>query len=278
MPSGKKVVTPLFGTLVSSLSLYFGISCLFLSISENTVLAASKKPPFVVVIDPGHGGSDGGTSSKQGKKPLDEKTVSLAIAKEVSRILSDTTYTKTLGRPLRVILTRKSDRHLSLEERSEIGRKNKADLFLSIHTNSEPTHKAQGFEVYFLNNTDDESALKLQEIENRSSKRTRHEKNNESLLLRSVAADAAVDSSREAANIVHSSVVDELRKEGIRFQDRGVKQAMFYVLLDSQVPAVLVEAFYLSHKNDLAFLSQPENRHQIAEGLAKGVLRFLALK
>ena len=58
----------------------------------------------------------------------------------------------------------------------------------------------------------------------------------------------------------------------------GVKQAMFYVLLDSQVPAVLVESFYVSNPKDLEIVSSPENRAHIAEGLAKGVLRFLATK
>jgi N-acetylmuramoyl-L-alanine amidase len=93
-----------------------------------------------------------------------------------------------------------------------------------------------------------------------------------------VAADAVVESSRNAAETLHSSIVDQLHREDLNFQDRGVKQALLYVLLDSQVPAVLVESFYLSNKRDLELVSQPENRTRIAEGLAKGILRFLATK
>ncbi|MEM5734168.1 N-acetylmuramoyl-L-alanine amidase, partial [Shewanella algae] len=93
------------------------------------------------------------------------------------------------------------------------------------------------------------SALKLQQIENKSSKRARPK--TDDLLLRSVAADAVVEASRSAAEILQSSVADQLRREDVLFTDRGVKQALLYVLLDSQVPAVLVECFYLSNAKDL---------------------------
>jgi N-acetylmuramoyl-L-alanine amidase len=274
MPSGKKKVTPLFGALATSLSPYFAIFAILLGANENRALASH---PYVVVIDPGHGGSDTGASEKVGKKRISEKEISLSIGLKLAKILSDPAYYKPLGRKIKVILTRKNDSYVSLEDRSERAQKAHADLFLSIHANSESTHKAHGIETYFLNNTDDESALKLQQIENRSSKRARSKKE-ESLLMRSVAADAVVDSSRSAAETVHASLVDQLRSEDIRIQDRGVKQAMLYVLLDSQVPAVLVENFYLSNKGDRALLSLAENRNRIAEGLAKGVLRFLAQK
>ncbi len=274
MPSGKKV-TPLFGVFLSSLSLYFAV---LLAPNKNGALAApvkEKNPPYVVVIDPGHGGTDSGATGKNGKKKLAEKEVALAIALKTAKILSDPTYFKPLGRKIKVILTRRKDRYVTLEERSARAKKANADLFVSIHANSDTSHRANGLETYFLNNTDDESSLKLQEIENRSSKRA---KGGESLLIRSVAADAVVESSRAAAEILHSSLVDQLRSEDLKFLDRGVKQAMLYVLLDAQVPAVLVESFYLSNPKDLALVADSGNREKIAEGLAKGVLRFLAQK
>lgn len=276
MPSGKKV-TPLFGVFVTSLSFYLLIPFV---LNENKGLAArslAENPPYVVVIDPGHGGVDTGATGKAGKKKIAEKEIALAIALKTAKILSNPTYFKPLGRRIKVILTRRTDRHISLEARSARAKNAKADLFVSIHANSDSSHKANGLETYFLNNTDDESSLKLQQIENRSSKRARSKKD-ESLLIRSVAADAVVETSRSAAEILHGSMVDQLRSEDIKFQDRGVRQAMLYVLLDSQVPAVLVESFYLSNKKDLELVSQPENRSLIAEGLAKGVLRFLAQK
>lgn len=266
MPRGKKVVTPLFGIIAISLSLYF-------LPSENKALASQK--PYVVVIDPGHGGADHGASGRLGQKKIDEKDVALAIARKTEKFLNDPTYSRPLGRRIKVILTRRSDKAVSLEERSEKAQKARADLFVSIHANSETTHKARGLETYFLNNTDDESSRKLERIENKASKRAHRE---DSLILRSVAADAVVESSRSAAELLQSSIAEELHREDVRFQDRGVKQAMLYVLLDSQVPAALVECFYVSNAQDLALVSQPENRARIAEGLAKGILRFLATR
>jgi len=288
MPSGKKV-TPLFGILLISLSA-------ILSAKENTALGAQKTvrpyvapkvhpyvspkvhPNYIVVLDPGHGGSDTGASAKLGKKLVFEKDISLAIAVRAEKILANPAFSKALGRTIKVILTRRSDIYVSLEDRSEKAKKAGADLFVSIHANSESTKRASGLETYFLNNTDDESALKLQQIENRTSKRYQQKMDPSSLLIRSVSADAVVESSRRAAEILQSSMVDQLRRNDLKFQDRGVRQAMLYVLLDAQVPAVLVESFFLSHKADLEFLNEPENRGKIAEGLAKGVLRFLAQK
>ena len=230
----------------------------------------------MVVLDPGHGGADLGATGRLGKKRIAEKDISLAIALRAAKILSDPAYYRPLGRKVEVILTRRADKTLPLDARSNRARKAKADLFVSIHANSETTHTARGLETYFLNNTDDKSALKLQQIENRSSQRARAAGKDSSLLMRSVAADAVVESSHAAAGLLQSSISDQLRSEDVELNDRGVKQAMFYVLLDSQVPAALVECFYVSNPRDLAFIAQPENRAKVAEGLAKGILRFLA--
>lgn len=264
MPSGK-TFTPLFGLFLNLLSP-------FLLFSENTALA--EKPPYIVVLDAGHGGTDTGTSAG---KSTTEKEITLALALRTEKVLNEPKYAKALGRKIKVLITRRGDVEVSLETRSELARKNKADLFVSFHVNSDTTHTVQGLETYFLNNTDAESASKLEQIENRTSKKYGAGKP-ASLVLRSVAADAVVDVSREAAKTIHDSLADHLRSEDFRFKDRGVKQAMLYVLLDTQVPAVLLETFYLSHKTDRELITQPENRQKIAEGIAKGILRFLALR
>ncbi|MGZ3710872.1 MAG: N-acetylmuramoyl-L-alanine amidase family protein [Bdellovibrionota bacterium] len=267
MPSGK-IFTPLFGTFAILLSSFFVFS-------ENKALA--EIPPYIVVLDAGHGGMDTGTSSGTGKKRVREKDITLAIVLRTEKALKDPQYAKLLGRKIKVLLTRSRDKDVSLETRAELAKSKHADLFVSVHVNSDTTHTVQGLETYFLNNTDSESSSKLEQIENRTTKKYKNAKH-DSLLLRSVAADAVVDASREAAKTIHASLADHLRSEDITFKDRGVKQAMLYVLLDTQVPAVLIEAFYLSHKQDLALLNQTENRQKIAEGIAKGILRFLALQ
>ena len=192
-------------------------------------------------------------------------------------MLEDEEYWKPLGRPIKVILTRERDKDISLEKRAEIAREAKADLFLSIHSNSDPSHRAHGLETFFLNNTDLESSSKLEQIENKTSKKYK-DSPPASLLIRSVAADAVVESSREAATTLHQSLLAHLRSQELKVNDRGVRQGMFYVLLDAQVPAVLLEAFFLSHPSDREFVREAENRQKIAEGIGRGVLRFLATR
>jgi N-acetylmuramoyl-L-alanine amidase len=180
---------------------------------------------------------------------------------------------------VKTILTRNRDKDVSLQKRSEIAKSSGADLFLSIHANSDPSRRAQGLETYFLNNTDSSSTAKLEQIEKRSSAKSAKGKiDDASLLIRSVAADAIVGVSREAAETLHNSLISHLRSSELKVNDRGVRQGMFYVLLDAQVPAVLLEAFFLSHPSDREFVSQAENRQKIAEGIARGVLRFLAVR
>lgn len=273
MPNGKFIIK-LFGHLLVILSSFFFFGEKLGSAAPNQIKEGSK-PPYIVVIDPGHGGKDTGALTKLGvkKRPVYEKQLALAIALRLKRFLENPTYSAGLDRPLKVILTRKKDVFVSLDERSEIARKNEANLFLSIHMNSDRHPKANGLEVYFLNNTDRESDSKLEQIENRHSKK-QHDP--ASLLLRSIAADAIVENSKLAANSVSKGIVETLKLENLPFEDRGVRQAMLYVLLDAQVPAVLVEAFFLSNPRDLDLLMQPESRDRIAEGIAKGVLRYLA--
>lgn len=271
---GSMRVTLLFGFLTAFLSPFF-------QPNENKALAAplGAQKPYIVVIDPGHGGGDFGASVKAGKKRVTEKEITLGIAIRTSRVLEDPEYWKPLGRPVKTILTRNRDKDVSLQQRSEIAKGSGADLFVSIHANSDPSRRAQGLETYFLNNTDSSSTAKLEQIEKRSAGKAAQGKlDDAALLIRSVAADAVVGVSREAAETLHNSLVSHLRSSELKVNDRGVRQGMFYVLLDSQVPAVLLEAFFLSHPSDRAFVEQPENRQKIAEGIARGVLRFLAVR
>jgi len=270
---GSMQVFLLFGYLTVFLSPFFHSF-------ENKALAAATEAqkPYIVVIDAGHGGGDFGASVKAGKKRVTEKEITLGIAIRTSRILEDPEYWKPLGRPVKTILTRNRDKDVSLQKRSEIAKNSGADLFLSIHANSDPSRRAQGLETYFLNNTDSSSTAKLEQIEKRSAAKSKEKPDDASLIIRSVAADAVVEVSREAAETLHNSLISHLRSSELKVNDRGVRQGMFYVLLDAQVPAVLLEAFFLSHPSDREFVQQPENRQKIAEGIARGVLRFLAVR
>lgn len=267
----------LFGKLFIILSLFFiSRENKGLATFAEAATADPNLPPYIVVIDPGHGGADGGTYGGKGKARILEKNVSLGIALRLEKELNNPKFTAVLGRKIKVMLTRYHDHEVSLDARSDLAHKTKADLFVSIHANSSPDKKVEGVETYFLDNTSGESNSKIEEIENKTSKKYAKAPP-ASIVLRSVAADAMVDSSRKAAQTIHRSLVTHLQQEDISFRDRGVKQAMFYVLLDAQVPAVLIEAFYLSNAADAALVREAESRQKIAEGIAKGILRYLVL-
>jgi len=278
----------LFGNFFCQLKLFFIVFlCLFIFSSKNRALAIStpkvSSSPYIVIIDPGHGGSDHGATtelelSEQNKKQIIyEKDLALGIALRVGRVLNDPKYWSPLNRRVKVIFSRIKDEEVSLEDRSKIAKKNTADLFVSIHLNSESSGKVSGIETYFLNNTDNASNKKLAEIENKSSRKYASIKP-ESLILRSVAADAVVESSRRAAEFIHNSLLQHLESLEVPQKNRGVKQALLYVLLDAQTPAVLLEPLFLSNKKDALFLTQAENRQKFAEGIAIGILRYLALR
>jgi len=272
MPSENSVCF-LFGLWAAFLSLFLFLTPVHGLASKRP----AEAPPFIVVLDPGHGGPDHGASVKSGRQRVTEKEIALGIAIRTAKVLEDPEYWKPLGRPVQVVFTRKKDTGVSLEERSRVARG--GDLFLSIHANSDPSRRASGLETYFLNNTDDTSLEKLEQIEKKRKPGKRGSIGSDAaLLLRSVSADAVVQVSRQAADTLHHSLLSHLRSADLKVNDRGVRQGMFYVLLDAQVPAVLLEAFFLSNNADREFVSDADNRQRIAEGIARGVLRFLALR
>lgn len=276
----------LIGNILVCVSLFLCLS-LF---NKNNALAAQpkskKERPYTVILDPGHGGEDTGAQGTLGtgkkSRHILEKDIALAIAIRVEHILKDKRYWKPLGKRIEVVFTRRGDKTVALGERSRIAQNVKADLYLSIHSNFETTGTVSGIETYILKN-DEASVKKLAEIQAKGALET-HGFTKETqdpsvaLLLSSVAADSTVDASRQAAELIHKSVLGQLARRQSPKASRGVRQALLYVLLNAQTPAVLFEALYMSNPKDLAFVAAPENRQKIAEGIAMGILRFLALR
>ena len=115
------------------------------------------RQPFLVMIDPGHGGYDPGTQSSGG---MMEKELALQIAMRLKTALQ--------ARGIRAALTRSSDVFISLADRTRIANQAGADLFVSIHLNSSPNTDTTGIEVYYLNNTTDRATIRLARMENAS--------------------------------------------------------------------------------------------------------------
>ncbi len=220
-------------------------------------------PLKTIVIDPGHGGKDPGAIGPQGTL---EKDVNLRAAQALAKILEDE------GR-FRVILTRADDQFMSLEDRSAVANKNKADLFISFHCNAGMNHASQGFEVYYLSEkaSDDQAAAvarrenSVVELEGVTGKA--REKLEE--LLWSLARNEFMnDSSEIAAHLARQA------EKRLPVANRGVKQAGFYVLRGTSMPAVLVESGFITNAKEEGLLRSARFHRKLADALYAGLLDY----
>lgn len=218
----------------------------------------------LVLIDPGHGGSDPGASGVSGT--VKEKALTLRIAQELRDRLAER------GR-VRVALTREGDRSVPLETRAAIARALGADLFLSIHADSAQNPQARGATVYSLSEVaSDADAARLAAAQNGELASAGGSGGSVRALLADLAvrdemsasADFAVRLLGKAAGRV------ELRPEPHRF-------AAFRVLRGAEAPAVLFEAGYLSNAQDEAMLRDPAARGRIVAALAQAIETEMAV-
>ncbi|MEJ5348799.1 MAG: N-acetylmuramoyl-L-alanine amidase [Desulfosoma sp.] len=210
-----------------------------------------------IVLDPGHGGKDKGAIGPGG---VFEKDITLAIAKELKKILE-----KEGG--YEVILTRDSDRFLSLEERTAIANTKKADLFVSIHTNAHEDSSLGGIETYFLNFSKDKESARLAARENATS--AKHMSDLEAI-LNELLHHTKIDESSRLAQDIHRGMMRNL-ESSVQLRDLGVKQAPFYVLLGAQMPSVLIEACFISNPEEERLLTQTQFQRNLARAIAKGI-------
>ncbi|MDA8388072.1 MAG: N-acetylmuramoyl-L-alanine amidase [Nitrospiraceae bacterium] len=218
-----------------------------------------------VVIDPGHGGKDPGTSGKDGSH---EKQYTLEIAKRLAGILS-----KKPG--YRVFLTRDGDRFVSLDERTLLANRLHADIFVSIHVNWSSDANTRGITTYFLNWTNDEQAERVAARENQiSMKRMKAARTQLGSILASLELDSKRNESLKLANYVENSVTGLVRRFHPGETDWGVKQAIFYVLIGDKMPAILVEVSFLSNPADERLLQEPSYINGVAEGIASGIENY----
>lgn len=214
-----------------------------------------------IVIDPGHGGDEDGAIGPHGVR---EKDVTLQIAQMAAEQLRS-----QLG--AKVWLTRKKDKNVSLEKRYKIAKKKRADLFISIHANASPDHKHSGIETYYLNNATDEAALKLAERENQSWRGSRSDIDR---ILSTMMQNAVTDESRVLANSVHKNIMDNVKARYKGVRDRKVRSALFYVLVGTQCPSILVETAFITNPREEMRLADPTYQQQIADAVVAGVKNY----
>jgi N-acetylmuramoyl-L-alanine amidase len=214
-----------------------------------------------IVIDPGHGGHDVGTTGPEG---LREKDLVLDVAKRLGELIE-----ARMGSE--VIFTRSDDTFVPLGRRTAMANDAKADLFLSIHANSSPLRSIAGVETYYLNFTTSKTALEVAARENAGSESTIFDLQD---LLEKIALKNKVEESREFASRIQSSLLNVSAKNEAHARDRGVKKAPFVVLIGASMPSVLAEIGFISNAHDEGTMRRPEYRQRLAEALYKGLASY----
>ncbi len=213
-----------------------------------------------IVIDPGHGGKDPGAINNT----IKEKDFNLEIAKKIAGVLKSAGYN--------VYLTRSSDKYVGLYERTDIARKHKADLFISLHANASVNANAQGFETYYLDFTGDEQAIRLAAIENAGvEKRGLGEMEK---ILGDMLVKARIQESKRLAQKVQSNTVRKIAKSGYSIKNNGTKGAPFHVLIGSSMPCILIEMGYTSNSAEAKRLLSEKYKNGLAEGIANGIHQY----
>ncbi len=217
-----------------------------------------------IVIDPGHGGKDFGAP---GFIPgVHEKDIVLQIARRTARKIREELN-------LEAILTRNDDRYLTLEERTAFANTQRADLFVSIHTNASRDPRAYGTETYFLNLATDDEAIRVAAMENATSTKNISDLHS---ILNELLRNAKINESSRLADMVQASLVRNLERNGYhRVKDKGVKQAPFYVLLGARMPSILVETAFISNREECRLLTTPAFQEHVAEAIVNGIRAYI---
>jgi N-acetylmuramoyl-L-alanine amidase len=215
-----------------------------------------------IVIDPGHGGHDLGTAGPGG---LLEKDLVLAIALDLKDLLE-----QKLG--AQVVLTRSDDTFISLEERSALANRFRADLFLSIHANSSRNRSTSGVETYYLNFARTNAEREIASRENATSASNISEL--EDLIKKIALADKSTES-KELASIIQKRLYSGVRKMIPSAQDRGVRTAPFIVLIGAAMPSVLTEVSFISNPRDERLLKKSTNQERLVKALFSGIESYM---
>lgn len=214
------------------------------------------------MIDPGHGGHDHGATGPHGVR---EKDITLAISRQLASALRTTISAD-------VVLTRTDDRYVTLDMRNAIGNHRKADLFISIHANAADSQVPHGIETYYLNTATDKAAKRLADRENRAFGK---EISTLQKIITTMQQNALTDDSRDLAIAVQSTMIHDVGQNYPDIQDKHVKTALFYVLVGSHSPSILLETGFVTHPKEEGRLKSSRYQRKLAEAIARGIKKYL---
>lgn len=238
---------------------------------SNEIQAQNKSDFFgvkTVCIDAGHGGHDPGCHGASAK----EKHVALAMALALGKHIEDNFP------DVKVVYTRKTDVYLKLWERAAIANKAKADLFICIHANANDNKAAFGTETYVMGLHKSESNLNVAKRENSSilleeDYKTRYSdfdpNSPESYIVLTMRQDAFIDQSLNFA-----AKIQKQFKERVGRKDRGVKQAGFLVLHQTNMPSVLIETGFLTNKEEEKFLASAQGQDYLSSAIYRAFKEY----
>ena len=214
----------------------------------------------LIVIDPGHGGSDSGAVGNG----LKEKNVVLATSKKLGALLQKRGY--------KVLYTRSTDVFINLRSRTAFAAKKNADMFISIHANAAPNasaaSKMSGVETFFLSPARSERSKNAAALENRGDLEDMNTFSKQTFL--NFLNREKIISSNKLAIDIQSYMLSSVKKS-FASKDGGVREAPFWVLVGATMPAVLVEIGYITHPQEGKNLGKSAYQDRIAQGIANGV-------
>lgn len=231
------------------------------------------KSSLIIVVDAGHGGKDPGSISHS----VQEKKITLAIAKKLGKMLNDSI------KGVKVIYTRDSDKFIELHERPKIANKNKADIFISIHCNHNGSSKPYGSETYVMGLHKSNGNLDVAKRENSAilyeddyEKKEDYEgfdpNSPEAHIIFSFFQNAFLDQSLHLASYIETNLAKRKKMN----KSRGVKQAGFLVLWKTAMPSVLVETGFISNTKERVYLVSEKGQKEVAHSILKAVKQYKA--
>lgn len=234
---------------------------------SSVALCADKR--FTLVIDAGHGGHDAGARGAFSYEKNINLNVALAFGRYVERYCPD----------VKVVYTRKTDVFVPLHQRASIANKNKADVFISIHTNALPKGNiARGLETYTMGMRRSDEKLSAAKRENsvimiEEDYKEHYEgydpNSPESTIMFEFMHDKNMSRSVELAKYVQSSVCSIAKR-----QDKGVKQDVFLVLRETSMPACLIELGFITTPDEEKFLNDKSNIDKMARGIYEAFAKY----
>ena len=243
------------------------LSAAFMLLVSTTVVSAK---PFVVVLDPGHGGKDPGAVGSFSY----EKDLNLRLALATGKLINEQ-YPE-----VKVVYTRSTDVFIPLQDRADITNKNNADLFISIHANASDLKDARGVETFILGTEKAEKNLDVAMRENAVMKLEADYKTTyhgfdpnsvDSYIMFELLQNNYMDQSLLFASMVQDKFVGHLKR-----YNRGVQQASFWVLLKSACPSILFEMGFISNPTEEVFLNTDSAMNVMSNGLVEAFATYYA--